>query len=53
MIDIHQATTPANNTMKTANARHRRRDSQSSQIEMRAKQTAKASRAAAHGRFEK
>jgi hypothetical protein len=31
----------------------RRRDSQRSQIEARAKQTAKAIRASAHGRFEK
>jgi len=37
---------------KTVNA-SRRRDSQRSQIETSAKQAAKASRAAAHGKFEK
>jgi hypothetical protein len=52
MIEIHHATTPTNNAMKTVNPR-RRRDSQRSQIETMAKQAAKASRASAHGRFEK
>jgi hypothetical protein len=52
IIDIHHPTTPTNNKMKMLNAR-RPRDRHSSQIETRAKQAAKVSRAAAHGRFEK